>query len=120
MQPLGAVGAAPCDAIVVNGEARAAEVVVVEPEQRHPKRGVDHLGLHAGDILILDSLGGVPSARPRRLVALLQMLLQFLAALADAEAARDRERPHPGCDKEIALAALALDYFRRPVPNFAV
>lgn len=48
------------------------------------------------------------------------MLLQFFAALADAEAARDRERPHAGCDKKIAFTALALDYFRRPLAKFVV
>src|SRR5579862_1583032 len=111
MQPLGTICAELPDPIVVYGETRTAQFVVVEPEQRHPERRVDHLGLHAVDILILDSLGGIPAARARRLVTLLQMLLQFFAALADAEAACDRERPHPGRDKKITLTALALDHF---------
>src|ERR1700689_4052871 len=120
MQPLGTVRAELPDPVVVHAEARAAQFIIVEPEQWHPERRVDHLGLHAVDILILDSFRRVPAARARRLVALLQMLLQFFAALADAEAARDRERAHAGCDKEIAFTALALDYFRRPVAKFVV
>src|SRR5262249_38793311 len=94
--------------------------VVIESEERHPQRRVDHLGLNAVDVLIFDALCGIPSAGTSGLVAFLEVLFQLLAALADAETAGDGEWPHAGREEKVALAGFALYDFGCAVAELVV
>src|SRR5713101_1368535 len=96
--------------VVISAEARALQAGVVEAEKPHPKRRVQDFRLDAVNILVLDPLGGVPSARPRRFVALAQMLLQFRSASAGAETAGHRERTDTRRYENITGAFVILNH----------
>src|SRR5437660_7036602 len=105
---------------VVNAKTGALQIGIVEPEQRHSERRVQHLRLDAVDLLILDALDGVPSTGTRRLVAPLHMIAQLLAAATGAEAARYWKRADARRDEDIALAVRALLHMGRAIPELLV
>src|SRR5713226_6608611 len=109
-QALGIVRAELREPVVVRAETCALQVGVAQVEERHAEGSVEHLGLDAIDILILDALGRVPSARTRCLVASFHVLLQFFAAAAGTEAARHGERTKPRAREDKALAVRLRDY----------
>ena len=87
--------------VVIDPEAGALQVRVLQTKQRHAQGGVQHLGLHAVNVLVLEALGRIPAAGPGRLIALVQMVFEFLAAAAGAKAARNRKGLDVGRDKDI-------------------
>src|SRR4029077_18950295 len=105
MQPLGVVRSEFGDPIVIRLEACTLQVSIMETEKRHPERCVQHLGMDAVDVLVLETLGRAavdvlfletlgrfPSAGTRRLVALVlarlaEEILEFLPAPACGKAA---------------------------------
>jgi hypothetical protein len=107
---------------VVCVEAGALQVAVGHPEQAHAEARVQHLGVDAVELLVLDALDRVPAARPRGLVALVEQLLELLARTPGREPARDRERRRALRDEEVAraLAALVLDHLRRALAEAPV
>src|SRR5262249_8227570 len=101
---------------VVGIEARALELAVGHPEERHAEARGEQLGGDAGELLVGDAREGVPAARPRLLVALAEDLLQRLARAPGGEAARDREGRRALGDEEPARARTGvLDDARRAV-----
>ena len=97
----------------------------MQAEQRHAQRGVQDFGLDAVDILILDALDRIPSARARGLVALVligvaEERLELLAAAACGKSAGDRERRDVGRDEEELALGLALDDLGRAIAPFAI
>src|SRR5229473_8650108 len=60
--------------VVEPAKACGAKFGVVEPEQQHPHRGVQCLGVDAVAVLLLEPLGGVPHALGRGVEAALDML----------------------------------------------
>src|SRR5216683_2309947 len=109
-QTLGIVRAELREPVVVRAEACALQVGVAQVEERHAEGSVEHFGLDAVDILVLDALGRVPSARTRCLVASFHVLLQFFAAAAGTEAARHGERTKPRAREDKTLAVRLRDY----------
>src|SRR5207244_8717791 len=90
------------DPVSVRAEAGPLQVSVFKTKQRHAKRGVEHLGLDAVDLLVFDSLDRVPATRTGSLVALGQMVFEFLARPASAKAPGHRKRLDPLGHKEVA------------------
>src|SRR5712692_1702590 len=109
-ETLGIVRAELREPVVVRAEACALQVGVAQVEERHAEGSVEHFGLDAVDILVLDALGRVPSARTRCLVASFHMLFELFTAAAGAEAARNRERIKPRAGEDKTLAVRLRDY----------
>jgi hypothetical protein len=53
-------------------------------------------------------------------VALAQMLLEFVPALADSEASRRRKRSHPGRSENITRPGLVFEHARRLISEFVI
>src|SRR5260370_9800811 len=92
-QTLGIVRAELREPVVVRAEACALQVGVAQVEERHAEGSVEHFGLDAIDVLVLDALGRIPSPRPRCLVPSFHVLLDLFAAPSGAQAARPGARP---------------------------
>lgn len=107
IKPLGCVSGVCAQPVVEHGEADLLQFDVIQPKQRHPQRGVEDLRAHPVNILVLEPLGRIPTAGPRRLVAFAQMLPEFRAVLADAEPGGHREgndsRRHEGKSARVGL-----------------
>src|SRR5437867_12610323 len=101
------------DPVIVGAETGPLQVSVFKTEQRHAERGVEHLGLDAVDLLVFDPLDWVPAARTGGLIALGQMVFEFLARPAGAKATGHRKRLDPLGHKEAAGLIRILDQLRR-------
>src|SRR6266436_10212212 len=71
--------------------------------------------MNAVDVLVLETLGRVPSAGTCRLVALIlarlaEEILEFLPAPARGKAARDRETRNSRCDEKKIAFVVTFDY----------
>ena len=74
------------DPIVVDLEARALQIRVRQPKERHAERGVENLRTHPVHVLILDALDRIPAARARSgKAALLEVFFELLATAADSK-----------------------------------
>ena len=110
MQPFAIMGGILREPVVEGAKTRLLEFDILQREQRHPQRRVQHLGGDPVNFLVLDPLGRVPAAGTRGFVALAQLLLQFLAALAQSPTGGDREGADTPNDKGVAGPGRMFDY----------
>src|ERR1700675_1565360 len=85
--------------IVVDSHARLLQFSVGHTQQGDAETGVKNLGRNAVEVLIFQPFDGIPSARPRGLVAVSHMLAKLLAAAAGSEDGGDGEWMKAGADE---------------------
>ena len=89
-QALGVVAAILGGPVVERAEAGGAQLGVIQPEQRHPHRRVDDLGLNAVAVQVLEPVGRVEDAARR-----LRRSSSCCARAVPARALRRRRTPPP-------------------------
>ena len=120
MQPFAIVVGVLREPVVEGAKTRLLEFDILQREQRHPQRRVQHLGGDPVNFLVLDPLGRIPAAGTRGFVTLAQLLLQLFAALAQSPTSGDREGPDTRSDKGVAGPGRMFDYLGRPIPETVV
>ena len=108
--------------VVVHPQARLLQFHVFHVEQDDTEARIQDFGNDAIEVLILEALRGIPATRPRRLIAVLHVLAQCIAAAPRSEHTGDGERMKAGADEEVGSAAglLVLDDARRVIAIFTV
>ena len=112
-EPALARGAEVDEPVVVRADARDLVVAVLRLRERHPDRGIQHLGGDAVGVHVLEPHLRVPTAGSQRLggVAARPQVVRRLARRAGEP---DRERLQSVDDEQVAVGVV-LDHVRRPI-----
>src|ERR1700676_2498201 len=84
---------------VIDSHAGLLQFSIGHTQQGDAETWVKDLRGNAVKVLVFESLYGIPSARPRCLVAVSHMLAKLLAAAAGSEDGCDGERMEAGADE---------------------
>ena len=107
--------------VVIGPKAGVPQLDIIQAVERHAHGGVDHLGLQAVPLLVLDARGGVPDAGRGGLKALPVVCRQLFRRNAGTKKTGHRYRVDVLAHKELALFSVKpLDRVRSLIPEFLI